>query len=61
MFNIDLSKILTNDKVKSLPTDKIEDFLKLKAFAKHILNVIQNIKFVLQRVGDIMGKDKNAR
>ena len=39
---------------------KFSHWSKLKAFADKILNVAENLKFVLQRVENIVGKGENA-
>ena len=44
----------------SLPNDKILDWSKLKAFAKDKINVTEKLNLVLERVENVMGKDKNA-
>ena len=44
----------------SLPNDKILDRSKLKGFTDDKLNMIQNQKFVLGRVENIVGKGENA-
>ena len=44
----------------SLPNDKILDWSKLKAFTDKKINVTENLKFVLGRVGNIVGKGENA-
>ena len=46
--------------VNPLPDDKISDWSKLKAFADTKLNVTQNIKVVLHRIENIVGKEENA-
>ena len=43
-----------------LPDDKILDWSKLKAFADDKLNVTQNIKNVVHRIENIVGKEENA-
>ena len=44
----------------SLPNDKIQDWLKLKAFADNKITVIEKLKIVLGRVENIVGKGENA-
>ena len=46
--------------VNSLPTNKILDWSKLKAFADYKLDVTEKSKFVLGRVENIVGKGENA-
>ena len=46
--------------VNLLPKSKILDWPKLKAFAADKMNVIQKLKFVLNRVENIVGKGENA-
>ena len=46
--------------INPLPGDKILDWSKLKAFADHKSNVTQNIKVVLYRIENIVGKEENA-
>ena len=40
--------------------DQIFDWSKLKAISDHKLNVIEKLKFVLERVEKIVGKGENA-
>ena len=47
-------------KFNSLPYDMILDWSKLKAFADDKINVSDNLKCVLERVENIMGKGENA-
>ena len=42
-----------------LPNDKIFDWSKLKAFADDKINVTENLKYVLKRVENIVGKRRN--
>ena len=44
----------------SLPNNKILDWSELKAFADDKINVIEKLKFALERVENIVGKVKNA-
>ena len=44
----------------SLQNDKTLDWFKLKAFADDKINVIEKLKFVLERVENIVGKGENA-
>ena len=44
----------------SLPNNKILDQSKLKAFANEKINENQNMKFLLGRVENIVGKGENA-
>ena len=44
----------------SLPNDKIKDLSKLKAFADDKINMTEKLKFVLERVENIVGKGENA-
>ena len=46
--------------INSLPNDKFLDWSKLKAFADDKINVIENLKFVLGWVENIVGKGENA-
>ena len=46
--------------LKSLPNNKILDWSKLKASADNKMNVTENLKFVLGRVENIVGKGENA-
>ena len=46
--------------VNSLPNDKILDWSNLKAFADDQINVTQELKFVLGREENIIGKGENA-
>ena len=47
-------------RVNSLPNDKILDRSKLKTFADDKINVTENLKFVFERVENIVGKGENA-
>ena len=44
----------------SLPNDRILDWSKLKAFADDKINVTEKLKFVFERVENIVGKGENA-
>ena len=44
----------------SLPNDKILDWSKFKGLADDKINVTQNLKFVLGRIENILGKEENA-
>ena len=44
----------------SLPSDKILDWSKLKAFANDKINVNEKLKFVFGRIENIVGKVENA-
>ena len=44
----------------SLPNNKLGDWSKLKAFADDKKNVTEKLKFVLERVKDIVEKGENA-
>ena len=44
----------------SLPNDKILDLYNLKAFTDNKINVTENVKFVLERVENIVGKGESA-
>ena len=46
--------------VNSLPNDKVWNLSKMKAFADDKINVTKNLKFVLIRVENIVGKGENA-
>ena len=46
--------------VNSLPNDKILDWSKLKAYAGDKINVTAQLKFVMGRVENIVGKGENA-
>ena len=46
--------------INSLPNDEILDWSKLKAFADDKLNVTKELKFVLGREENIVGKGENA-
>ena len=46
--------------LNSLPNDKFLDWSKLKAFADNNINVTKKLKFVLERVENIVGKGENA-
>ena len=49
-----------NDGHKSLPSNIILDWSKLKAFAHDKINVTEKMKFSLGRVENIVGKGENA-
>ena len=44
----------------SLPNGKLLDKSKLKGFAEDKTNVAEKFKFILQRIKNIMRKEKNA-
>ena len=46
--------------VNTLPKDEILDQSKLKAFADDKINVLKELKFVLERVENIVGNGENA-
>ena len=46
--------------INSLPNDKILDCSKLKAFAAEKINVTEKLKFLLERIKNIVGKGENA-
>ena len=52
--------MLFYDLLCSLPNNKFIDWSKSKAFADDKLNLAENLKFVLGRVEDIVGKGENA-
>ena len=52
--------LLTRNIFNSLPNVKILDRSKLKAFAEDKINVTEILKFVLERVENIVGKGENA-
>ena len=41
--------------------DRILDRSKFKAFAEDKMNMTENLKIVLERIGNIVGKGENAR
>ena len=47
-------------KINSLPSDKIFDWSKLKAFVDDTINVNEKFKFGLGKVENIVGKGENA-
>ena len=53
-------KMRIGQKLNSLPNDKIMDRSKLKTFADNKLKATENLKFVLERVENIVGKGENA-
>ena len=46
--------------LNSLPNDNLVDLFKLKAFADDKINVSEQLKFLLGRVENIVGKGGNA-
>ena len=44
----------------TLPNDNILQWSKLKAFVDDKMNVIQNLKFLLERIENTVGKRENA-
>ena len=46
--------------LNSIPNDKILDWSKLKALADNKIKVNEKLKFVLERVENIVGKRENA-
>ena len=60
-LNLDQSEnLLSGNELKTLPNDNILDLSKLKAFADDKINVTQKLKFVFERVENIVGKGENA-
>ena len=53
-------KACTSERVNSLPNYKILDWSKLKAFADDKIKVTEKLKFVLERVENIVGRGENA-
>ena len=47
-------------RINSLPNSNFLDWSKLKAFAEDKLNLAEKLKFVLERVENIVGKEENA-
>ena len=48
------------EEVNPLPNDKFSDWSKFTAFADDKINVREQLKFGLERVGNIVGKGENA-
>ena len=48
------------NQINSLPNDKIWDWSELRAFADDKRNVIENLKILLGRLENIVGKGENA-
>ena len=48
------------NQIDTLTYDKNLDWSKLKAFADEKINVIEKLKFVLERVENIVGEGENA-
>ena len=67
-FNLDQSRILSsgnglndlNNFFKSLSNDKVVGWSNFKAFADDKIYVTVELKFVLGRVENVLGKGKNA-
>ena len=57
-YNLQVFSIWTS--FNSLPSSKILDLPKFKAFAGNKIILIQKLKFVLRRVENIVGKGENA-
>ena len=55
-----LSKVVSFKVFNSLPNNKILDWSKLKTFADKKINVTEKLKFVLDRVKNIVGKGENV-
>ena len=55
-----LENIYLHPLFNSVPSDKILDWFKLKAFADDKVNLSEKLKFVLGRVENIVGKGENA-
>ena len=55
-----LSQIEASLRLKPLPNDKILALTKFKAFADDKIIVTQNLKFVLVRVQNIVGKRRKC-
>ena len=60
MASIKLFQIenLCTQQVNSLPNNKILDWSNLKAFADDKMNLNEKLKVVLQRLENILGKEK---
>ena len=52
--------LLSAERVNSLPDDKILHLSKLKSAADDKLNLTQNLRFVFQKLENIVGKGENA-
>ena len=59
-LKLDQSKIVLFGNRLTLPNAKILDMSKLKAFAGDKIDVTEKLKFVLERVENIVGKGENA-
>ena len=46
--------------INNLPNDRILHLSKFKAYADDKINVVQKLKFVLEMVENIVGKEENA-
>ena len=46
--------------VNSLPNDETSDWSKMKAFADDKINVSKNLRSVLERIQNIVGKGENV-
>ena len=53
-------EIKTKTILNPLPDDKTLNWSKLKAFTDNKINVTENLKSVLERVENIVGKGENA-
>ena len=61
--SFDIKKILQvilRNVFNSLPNNKFLDWSNLKAFSVDKINVAEKLKFILQRVGNIVRKGENA-
>ena len=52
--------VIHSELLNSLPNNKFLDWSKLREFAGYKLNLVEKLKFVLGRVGNIAGKGENA-
>ena len=46
--------------LNSLPNDKVSDWSEFKAFADDNINLIEKLKFIMDRVENDVGKRENA-
>ena len=46
--------------INSVPNDKFPNWSKLKAFSEDEINMTEILKFVLEKVENIVGKGENA-
>ena len=60
LYLVTLKIVIDVGQLNTLPNNRILDWSKFKAFADNKSNVIEKLKFVLQRTESMVGKGENA-